>query len=276
MCSNYGAPHRTLLLKPGCPSFFKARSCTKVMWLSQCMTINRPLHQNPAVSSGPTHFQMLPFARRKMTDYVTVPSTFLSFCYYHNSHTLSARKIPDARRLRQRIPSLKAKLVRVIDENGSNLGEMNSTMAVQLADGRGLELILVQRETKDSVPTYKLVSKKQLWDANKRKKQQSKKDPRRVTKNISLTTSIGEHDLLTKLEHIKDFLNKLHSVRVTVESKKRRLDEAQREREKGEQRKMLAEIEKGLEGLGTKFSQETFFGNRLNCTFQSIVQSEKH
>ena len=55
--------------------------------------------------------------------------------------------------------------------------------AIQLADSKGLQIIQVRKETPESEAVFRLVSRKQLWDDEKRKKQAQKTQgmlPRRL------------------------------------------------------------------------------------------------
>ena len=102
----------------------------------------------------------------------------------------------------------------LIDENGSNLGVMDRETALQLADSKGVQIVQVRKETPESEAVFRLVSRKQLWEDEKRKKEAQKKDPRSVTKEITVSVKIAEHDLVVKVNHIREFLEKKHSVKL--------------------------------------------------------------
>ena len=73
--------------------------------------------------------------------------------------------------------------VLLIGENGSNLGVMDWETALQLADSKGIQMIQVHKETPKSEAIFGLVSCKQLWDDENRKKQAQKTQgmlPRRL------------------------------------------------------------------------------------------------
>ena len=53
----------------------------------------------------------------------------------------------------------------------SNLGVMDRETALQLADSKGLQIIQVRKETPESEAVFRLASRKQLWDDEKRMKQ---------------------------------------------------------------------------------------------------------
>ena len=146
----------------------------------------------------------------------------------------------------------------LIDENGSNLGVMDRETALQLADSKGLQIIQVRKETPESEAVFRLASRKQLWDDEKRKKQAQKKDPRNVTKEITVSVKIAEHDLAVKVNHMREFLEKKHSVKLWVKTKVRRAEYLAAEGRK--QLRMLEEVAENLEAVavrevhGPKFS----------------------
>lgn len=170
---------------------------------------------------------------------------------------------------------VKEKRILVIDEDGTNLGEMDGYIAVKLADSKGLEIILVQKETPEKCAVYRMMSKKQIYDQKLTKKQKMKKDPRQITKEINLSTKIAPHDFDVKLSQIRGTLAKLYNVRVLVEMGKlpRRSDnpEEQVRVEKEKQLKLIADIEDGVAGVGVKVAKENDRRNKMQCTFRSVV-----
>ena len=164
-------------------------------------------------------------------------------------------------------------MVLVIDEAGENLGEMATEMAVQLAEARGLEIVLVQRESAGSKAVCKFVSRKQLYDEKKQQKQQNKKDPRQITKEIPISTKISEYDMEVKVNHIQEFLEKKYSVRVVVEANFRKyFSESEIAAEKKLQMSLMKQIEQKLAGLGSKVGKDNLLrGRKLTCTFKSLI-----
>lgn len=172
---------------------------------------------------------------------------------------------------RKRIPQVKVKTLQLIDENGTNLGTMASGMAVRLADAKGLKLVQMRKETPDSTAVFKLFTTKELWGEQKREKQANRTDPRNITKEITISTQIAEHDLNVKMGHMREFLEKKHNVRVYIESRVRRLDERQLSIVQKQQAEMLQMIEKKLEDVGMKAGKENVRRNKMVCTFRSLV-----
>lgn len=173
---------------------------------------------------------------------------------------------------------VKEKRVVVIDEDGANLGEMDGHIAVKLADSKGLEIVLVHKKTPEQCAVYRIMSKKQIDDRKVTKNQQSKKDPRQVTKEINLSTKIASHDFDVKLSQIRNTLAKLYNVRVLVDTGKagKRGDNPEElmRVEKEKQLKLIADIENFVAGVGVKVAKANERRNKMQCTFRSIVKDD--
>lgn len=101
--------------------------------------------------------------------------------------------------------------VRVIDDQGEQLGVMSSQDALNLAKSKGLDLVEVAPAAKP--PVCKVL------DFNKYKYQQKKrekKQKRSELKELRFTTQIQDHDLNTKVRRMRKFLEQGDKVRVTV------------------------------------------------------------
>ena len=109
----------------------------------------------------------------------------------------------------------------------------------------------------------------QLWEEEKREKQVQRKDPRSVTKEITVSVKIAEHDLAVKVNHMREFLEKKHSVKLWVKTKVRRQEYLAAERKKQLQR-MLEEVTKSLEGVAVRETEQNLHRNRLVCTFRPL------
>ena len=186
--------------------------------------------------------------------------------------------IPEGKKAKRPKVKVKEKTVLLIDEDGTNLGEMDGSTATKLSESKGLKIVLVSKETPERCAVYKLMSGKQVYEEEKLKKQKLKKDPRQVTKEITVSTRIGEHDLEVKLSHMKEFLSNLHNVRLVIEPTRVPRFADDREEilrlEKEKQLKMVEEIEKSVAGVGTKMAKENIRRNKLQCTFRSAASQD--
>lgn len=158
--------------------------------------------------------------------------------------------------------------LRLIDDEGNNLGIMGSDIALKLAESKNLKLVEVKKATPETEPVYRLFTSKQQWDEAKKKKKAAKSAPINTVKDLTIFSGIGEHDLAVKMSHLREFLERGNSARVFVQTKYRRgINEAKEE----ESRKALVEmIVSDLEGLGEKVSENPHQRRGIVCQFRPI------
>ena len=203
----------------------------------------------------------------------------LSYRYLHDSAPLRGiprRVLPHGRERKTSKKKVKDKRVVLIDLDGTNLGEMDGEIAEKLAESKRADIVLESKQTEERGPIYKLVLLRQIREAKKLKDQKEKKDPRQITKEISVATKIGTNDFKVKVTQMKDILTSLYNVRViVVGANVSRFADNQTERlaeEMKKQSKMMKEIEAELKGFGAKVAEENLKKkNKLQCTFRSTV-----
>lgn len=106
----------------------------------------------------------------------------------------------------------------VIGSEGEQLGEMSKIDALNLAREEGLDLIEVAPNAKP--PVAKIYSWSKFKYQQEKKKRDSKARPI-DQKEMWFNTFIGEGDFTHKIERVKEFLIKKHSVKITVKGKNR-------------------------------------------------------
>lgn len=105
--------------------------------------------------------------------------------------------------------------MRLISEDGEQLGVVAIEVALQKADDAGLDLMEVAPDAKP--PVCKIVDHGKLKYEEKKKQQQSKKKQHIVKiKEIRLRPRIEDHDLMTKLNHGRKFLQDGAKLKVTL------------------------------------------------------------
>jgi translation initiation factor IF-3 len=115
--------------------------------------------------------------------------------------------------------------VRVIDEDGQQLGVMPTIRAQQLAREKGLDLVEVAPTAVPPVcrildyGQYKYELQKRDRDAKKKQKGQSFKE-------VRLAVKIDTNDLRTKVRRAGEFLDDGHRVKVTVRFRGREISHA--------------------------------------------------
>lgn len=111
--------------------------------------------------------------------------------------------------------------VRVIDENGQQLGIMDVRAAQRLADERELDLVKVSFNTP---PTCKLMDySKYRYDMMKREKEQKKNQKVIEIKEIRLSATIDVHDMEVKAKQCEKFLSSGNKVKVTIRFRGRQI-----------------------------------------------------
>jgi translation initiation factor IF-3 len=103
----------------------------------------------------------------------------------------------------------------LISEDGEQLGVVAIEVALQKANNAGLDLMEVAPDAKP--PVCKIVDHGKLKYEEKKKQQQSKKKQHIVKiKEIRLRPRIEDHDLMTKLNHGRKFLQDGAKLKVTL------------------------------------------------------------
>jgi translation initiation factor IF-3 len=110
---------------------------------------------------------------------------------------------------------IRAREVRVISQEGGQLGIMTVQDAIQFAEEQGLDLVEVAPEARPPVcrvmdyGKYKYQQSKRLQQAKKKQKVIS-------VKEIKLRPKTEEHDYQFKTQHVRRFLQDGHKTKVTV------------------------------------------------------------
>jgi translation initiation factor IF-3 len=113
---------------------------------------------------------------------------------------------------------IKAPEVRVIDNEGNNLGVLKTDEARKIAWEAELDLIEISPEA--NPPVCKIMDySKYLYEQNKKKKRSRTKA--REMKEFKFSPVIEQHDIDIKVKRAKEFLDKGHNVRITVERRGR-------------------------------------------------------
>lgn len=105
--------------------------------------------------------------------------------------------------------------VRVIDENGKNLGIFRTEEALRLARERGLDLVEVQPNA--NPPVCRIMDYgKYRYEESRRERESRKRQKAIEIKEIRLRPRIDTHDLETKVRQMQQFLADGAKVKVSV------------------------------------------------------------
>jgi len=111
--------------------------------------------------------------------------------------------------------NIRAKEVRVIDPDGEQLGILPLHQALAIAGDHGLDLVEISPNA--SPPVCKIMDFGRFkYEQTKKQQEAKKKQSTFQVKEIKLRPKTGEHDLQTKLGHIRKFIGKKDKVKVTM------------------------------------------------------------
>lgn len=105
--------------------------------------------------------------------------------------------------------------MRVVDSGGEQLGILPIQKALELADQRQLDLVLIA--PKGNPPVCKIMDYgKYRFEVAKKEKEARKKQRIIDVKEVRLSASIEEHDMGVKAKHADKFLRSGDKVKVTI------------------------------------------------------------
>ncbi len=112
--------------------------------------------------------------------------------------------------------------VRVIDQNGEQLGIMNTMAALQLAEERQLDLVKIAPQAKP--PVCKIMDYgKYRFEQSKREREIRKNQKIIVIKEVQLSATIEEHDIDVKFRAAEKFLKDGNKVKVSIRFRGRQI-----------------------------------------------------
>ena len=117
---------------------------------------------------------------------------------------------------------IEAKEVRVIDTDGSQLGVMETSKAIEVAYSKDLDLVCMSPNT-DPVVCKIMDYGKYRFDQAKREKESRKNQKVVEVKEIRLGLATDTHDFETKGNHAIRFLKDGHKVKVSIRFRGREL-----------------------------------------------------
>jgi translation initiation factor IF-3 len=115
--------------------------------------------------------------------------------------------------------------VRVVDDEGQQLGVMETAKALALAQEKGLDLVEVAPTA--SPPVCRILDYGQYkYELQKREREQKKRQKSQTFKEVRLAVKIDTHDLKTKARRAAEFLDHGDRVKITVRFRGREISHA--------------------------------------------------
>ncbi len=121
---------------------------------------------------------------------------------------------------------IQSEKVRVIDEEGENLGVMYTREAIAQAAEVGLDLVEVSPNADPPVCKFLDVGKYK-YEAQKKANLARKSQKTQEIKEIKMRPNIDDHDYMTKMKKIVEFIGEGDKVKVTLRFRGRELSHQQ-------------------------------------------------
>lgn len=169
---------------------------------------------------------------------------------------------------------IRADRVRVIAEDGSQIGVLPLREALRQAEEAGLDLVEIAPNAVP--PVCKIINFGKFRYQIAKKEKESKKSQHQIkVKEIKLKPNIDSHDLNTKIKHAKEFLAKGNKVRLTLMFRGRELLHA----ELGEE--LLNKVCKELEDVSIVETPVKEMGKLITLVLapskkKTVAKEEKH
>jgi translation initiation factor IF-3 len=143
---------------------------------------------------------------------------------------------------------IRGKEIRVISDDGEQLGIMSVREAMKIAEEKGMDLVKVAPNAKP--PVCRIMDfGKYKYEQSKREKEARKKQTIINVKEVKMRPNIEEHDFQTKARNAERFLKQGDKVKVTIMFRGREITHPQLAEELlnklAERVKDLANVEKG-------------------------------
>ncbi len=111
--------------------------------------------------------------------------------------------------------NIRARELRVLSDNGEQFGIISREKALQIAENRGLDLVLVSPNAKP--PVAKVMDYgKHKYQLEKKKKEARKNQKIIDVKEVKFSCKIAENDIAYKVKHAREFLEAGKHVKLRV------------------------------------------------------------
>ncbi len=111
--------------------------------------------------------------------------------------------------------NIRATELRVLGDKGEQFGIIPRADALQIAEDRGLDLVLVSPDAKP--PVAKVMDYgKHKYEIEKKKKEAKKNQKKIEVKEVKFSCKIAENDINYKVKHAREFLEKGKHVKLRV------------------------------------------------------------
>lgn len=163
---------------------------------------------------------------------------------------------------------IRAKEVRLLDPEGTQLGVVPISEALKLSKEYRLDLVEVSAAARPPVCRI-LDYGKYMYTLSKREKSNKSKSPSSKVKEIKLRLNIDHHDYMTKIRHAEEFLYHGNKVKVTLTFRGRENEH----RDLGKE--VVDKSIKDLAHIGAIDSPPRFAGRNLTVTISALAENKR-
>jgi translation initiation factor IF-3 len=158
--------------------------------------------------------------------------------------------------------------VRCMDDDGNQYGIISSNEAMDIANEKGLDLVLVVPNAKP--PVCKIMDYGKYKYQQEKKKKEAKKNQKKIeVKEIKLSVKIAENDVNYKIKHAREFLEAGKHVKFRVFLRGREMANPQAGKD------VLNRIWPMVEDVATKEHEPKFEGRYINMYTVPKKDTEK-
>lgn len=163
---------------------------------------------------------------------------------------------------------IRFKEVRVIANDGQQLGIMSSEQALRTAYGAGLDLILISPNAQP--PVCRIADYgRYRFEQDKREKEAKKKQNTVEVKEVQLSCRIEDHDFTTKVNHALRFLGEGNKVRVVLRFRGREMSHQQLGRD------ILEKFKEAVAGAGAVEKAPVLDGKLMSMVVSPLREKDK-
>lgn len=150
--------------------------------------------------------------------------------------------------------------VRLVGEDGEQMGLVSYPDAQEKARSAGLDLVLVAERS--DPPVCRIMDYgKLLFEQKKNLKNQRKRNLTQKVKEVKFHVNVDKHDYDYKVEHARNFLNKGNKVKITLALRGREMAHKEMAFE------LMGRITEDLKGIGNPEVAPKFQGRNMTVPF---------
>ena len=155
---------------------------------------------------------------------------------------------------------IRARDIRLIDIDGTQLGIKAIEEAIRIAQNRGLDLVEIAAQ--NDPPVCKLTDfSKFRYEREKKLKEARKKHKGGQVKELRIRPKIGVHDLNIKINQMREFIQERDKVRLTIVFRGREMELRE------VARPIIERVKESIADIGSLEQDATMEGNRMSLLF---------